>query len=193
MSDNNKALQAIFRSADLEVRLLPDSNTHRLRMEIDSESSNRVYVVSQRQFKDGGTQFECSCPGWIHHRKCKHLTAMTPALEQAAAFLDKGSTLRNLSAGAPKKIAAPSKKIDPFPVKKSASKAKSPAAQKKNGLEALKGQLIQSIEGDKNGFRIVTGDGSVLEISSRYEGGINIELEQEEVVTEKKKVKKNIA
>jgi hypothetical protein len=40
------------------------------RIEIKSESSNRIYVVSQHAIK---RYWACSCPGWKAHRKCKHL------------------------------------------------------------------------------------------------------------------------
>lgn len=65
--------------------LLPDNATHSNRIEIRSESSNRVYVVAQN--KTSG-QWGCSCPGWIikragRERSCKHLAAMMPMLPQA--------------------------------------------------------------------------------------------------------------
>ena len=66
------------------VERLPDSKTHRFRMNIRSESSNRLYVVSQR-ISNGSMQWECACMGWITRRKCKHLTTMTPMLEVLAA------------------------------------------------------------------------------------------------------------
>ena len=120
MSDSNKALQVIFK--DLGVVLLPDTQTHRLRMEIESSSSNNTYVVSQRMKKDGTTQFECGCRGWIFHRKCKHLTAMTPALEQAALLLDGGVAPKAAPAAiAPK--AAPAKKAAAPKAPKAAPKA----------------------------------------------------------------------
>jgi hypothetical protein len=40
------------------------------RIEIKSESGNRVYVVSQHATK---RYWACSCPGWRRHRRCKHL------------------------------------------------------------------------------------------------------------------------
>jgi len=62
---------------------LPDNRTHINRMHIKSGTSNRLYTVAQRA--TGGSthgQWECSCMGWIRHRRCKHLTAMLPALRQ---------------------------------------------------------------------------------------------------------------
>jgi hypothetical protein len=40
------------------------------RIEIKSETSNRIYVVSQYAEK---RFWGCSCPGWKRHRHCKHL------------------------------------------------------------------------------------------------------------------------
>jgi hypothetical protein len=40
------------------------------RIEIKSETSNRVYVVAQHPEK---RHWACSCPGWRRHRHCKHL------------------------------------------------------------------------------------------------------------------------
>jgi hypothetical protein len=40
------------------------------RIEIKSETSNRVYVVAQHAQK---RYWGCSCPGWRRHRRCKHL------------------------------------------------------------------------------------------------------------------------
>lgn len=65
---------------------LPDNKTHTNRLEIRSESSNRVYVVAQRK-TDGGHygEWECSCMGWIRYRRCKHLSAMLPSLKKLGA------------------------------------------------------------------------------------------------------------
>ena len=49
---------------------LPDTATHRNRRLISSETSTRQYTLSQR-ITTGA--WECSCPGWTTHRKCKHL------------------------------------------------------------------------------------------------------------------------
>jgi hypothetical protein len=50
---------------------LPDNDQWQNRFEIHSESSSRIYVVSQNKKTQ---KWGCSCPGWIRHRKCKHLT-----------------------------------------------------------------------------------------------------------------------
>lgn len=42
------------------------------RFEIKSASSNRVYIVARNK---ASGKFACSCPGWISHRTCKHLTS----------------------------------------------------------------------------------------------------------------------
>src|SRR5438874_455897 len=47
-----------------------NENTWINRTEIRSETSNRVYVVSQHAAK---RHWGCSCPGWKAHRRCKHL------------------------------------------------------------------------------------------------------------------------
>jgi hypothetical protein len=60
--------------------VLDESKTHRHRLQIRSETSTRLYVVAQ--LKTSG-QWQCSCPGWIRHRSCKHLNAMLPMLRDA--------------------------------------------------------------------------------------------------------------
>ena len=53
---------------------LPDNAQWTNRFEIHSETSNRVYIIAQNKNKG---HFGCSCKGWIFHRKCKHLTALS--------------------------------------------------------------------------------------------------------------------
>lgn len=65
--------------------LLPDTNTHKLRFDVKSSSSNRLYRVS---VKKSNNEFQCSCPGWIRHRRCKHLDAVAPVLQQAVKLLE---------------------------------------------------------------------------------------------------------
>jgi hypothetical protein len=43
------------------------------RIEIKSETSNRVYVVSQHATK---RHWGCSCPAWRTRRRCKHLQSL---------------------------------------------------------------------------------------------------------------------
>ncbi len=68
------------------VVALPDNNSHQNRLEIASQSSDRVYVVAQS--KNTG-EWQCSCPGWVikrpgKERSCKHLKSMLPMLELAS-------------------------------------------------------------------------------------------------------------
>ena len=53
--------------------VLPDNTQYTNRFEIKSQSSNAIYTVAQSK---SGRWWSCSCPGWIRHRKCKHLTAL---------------------------------------------------------------------------------------------------------------------
>jgi hypothetical protein len=68
------------KAANLGLDILPDNKTHLNRMHVRSESSNRLYVVSQR--KTSG-QWECKCPAWVltfPRKNCKHLNAILPEL-----------------------------------------------------------------------------------------------------------------
>jgi len=53
--------------------VLPDNKVWRNRFEIRSETSDRVYIVSQNIIKG---HMGCSCPGWRRYRNCKHLSAL---------------------------------------------------------------------------------------------------------------------
>lgn len=59
--------------------LLPDNDQWQNRIQIRSESSNRLYTVAQRK---SDLSWGCSCPGWKSHRHCKHLDNMMPSLRQ---------------------------------------------------------------------------------------------------------------
>lgn len=60
--------------------MLPDNKLWKNRFEIQSESSNRIYVIAQHK---ENLHFGCSCPAWRIHRKCKHLAALDlPLFEQ---------------------------------------------------------------------------------------------------------------
>ena len=50
---------------------LPDNTLWQNRFEIRSETSNRIYIVSQNK---SSLNWACSCPGYVRHRVCKHLT-----------------------------------------------------------------------------------------------------------------------
>lgn len=53
--------------------MLPDNDQWENRFEIRSESSSRVYVVSQNIKK---RHWGCSCPSYRVRRACKHLRAI---------------------------------------------------------------------------------------------------------------------
>jgi len=65
--------------------LLPDTDTHKLRFNVKSASSNRLYRVS---VKKSNSEFQCSCPAWVFRRKCKHIDAVSPVLEKAVKLLE---------------------------------------------------------------------------------------------------------
>jgi len=52
---------------------LPDNKLWKNRFEIHSESSDRVYIVSQNIIKG---HMGCTCPGWRRYRTCKHLSSL---------------------------------------------------------------------------------------------------------------------
>ena len=52
---------------------LPDNDQWENRFEIKSETSGRVYIVSQHKT---GRFWGCSCPAWRTRRACKHLRAI---------------------------------------------------------------------------------------------------------------------
>jgi hypothetical protein len=59
---------------------MPDNDQWQFRFKVESESSNRLYVIAQHKKKK---HWACSCPGWKRHRKCKHLEAIgVPGYEQ---------------------------------------------------------------------------------------------------------------
>lgn len=51
---------------------LPNNDQWQYRFEVRSESSGRVYIVSQNIKRK---HWGCSCPGYRRHRNCKHLRA----------------------------------------------------------------------------------------------------------------------
>jgi hypothetical protein len=85
MSKPNNAVAKIAASVP-GVTALPDTNTHYNRMEIPSETSSNIYVVSQARSTG---EVQCSCRGWINKRPgrprgCKHVTAIAPLLQLAS-------------------------------------------------------------------------------------------------------------
>ena len=66
---------------ELDVEFLPDTATHKNRIEIPSESSNNLYIVSQTKKNE---IWQCACLGFRRWRNCKHLKAIVPMIESAA-------------------------------------------------------------------------------------------------------------
>lgn len=56
------------------VSVLPDNRDWTNRLEIKSESSDRLYIISQHKTK---RHFACSCPSYRVRRECKHLKALS--------------------------------------------------------------------------------------------------------------------
>ncbi len=71
---------------DLVEEFLPDNKTHQFRFQIKSESSDRLYIVAQTKLSE---QWQCSCPGWIRYRNCKHLKNLLPLLSQISSSTEK--------------------------------------------------------------------------------------------------------
>ena len=75
MNDNDSAVLNM-----IEKYRLPDNGQWTNRFEIRSETSDRVYIISQHKT---GRHWGCSCPGWRTRRACKHLAAVgLPSLEK---------------------------------------------------------------------------------------------------------------
>lgn len=52
---------------------LPDAKGWTNRFTLKSATSDRLYIVAQRETSG---EWGCSCPGWRVHRKCKHLRTL---------------------------------------------------------------------------------------------------------------------
>ena len=52
---------------------LPDIAQWKNRFGIHSETSDRIYIISQNINKG---HMGCSCPGWKRYRTCKHLSSL---------------------------------------------------------------------------------------------------------------------
>lgn len=61
--------------------LLPDNKQWTNRFQIKSSSSDSLYTIAQQR-TDG--VWGCSCPGWRHHRRCKHVTDVLHRLTELA-------------------------------------------------------------------------------------------------------------
>jgi hypothetical protein len=57
------------------IEKLPDTDRFKNRIKINSETSNRIYLISYDSAKGSG-YWTCSCPGNIRHGQCKHLRAL---------------------------------------------------------------------------------------------------------------------
>jgi len=66
---------AVSIRVDTEM-MLPDNRDWINRFEIESETSDRIYIIAQHGEK---RHWGCSCPGWRTRRSCKHLTALNLA------------------------------------------------------------------------------------------------------------------
>lgn len=68
-------------AAQIGSTLLPDNDRWTNRFQVKSASSDSLYVIAQQR-ADG--VWGCSCPGWRHHRRCKHLTDVLQRLTKLA-------------------------------------------------------------------------------------------------------------
>lgn len=69
-------------ATEIGSTLLPDNKQWTNRFQIKSGSSDRLYVIAQQREDE---TWGCSCPGWRHHRRCKHLTDVLRRLAELAA------------------------------------------------------------------------------------------------------------
>ncbi len=76
---------------DVGVVFLEDTNTHQHRMEINSETSDKIYIVSQT--KKAGI-WQCACWGFRRWQHCKHLSTIVPLIESAIKAIEAKSSVR---------------------------------------------------------------------------------------------------
>ena len=69
IKENNYPVPASLRGKEK----LPDNDQWTNRFEIESETSNRVYIIAQN--KKSGI-WGCDCPSWKTRRYCKHLRTL---------------------------------------------------------------------------------------------------------------------
>jgi len=73
-------------AAQIGSTLLADNRVWVNRFQIKSQTSDSRYTIAQRR---SDKVWGCSCIGWRHHRKCKHVTDV---LCRLAALVDRAAT-----------------------------------------------------------------------------------------------------
>jgi hypothetical protein len=80
MTNEAKAIAAV--AAQIGSTLLADNAQWHHRFQVKSKTSSSLYTIAQRCSDD---TWGCSCPGWRHHRQCKHLTDVLSRLAGVAS------------------------------------------------------------------------------------------------------------
>jgi hypothetical protein len=76
MTTDQSNMTAIVKSAKRQaLRVLPDTERHKCRFDIPSETSDSIYRISFDSAPGAG-YWVCSCFGYRRGGQCKHLTAM---------------------------------------------------------------------------------------------------------------------
>ena len=87
MLKTNKRNEVAEIAEQIGSSLMPDNDQWTNRFTVNSRTSSSVYVVAQRR---SDASWGCSCPGWRHYRRCKHLKDILARLarvaERATAF-----------------------------------------------------------------------------------------------------------
>ena len=76
--DKDKQLVKLLKK--FGVKKLRDTNQHVMRLDFRSATSNHRYIISKRV--TAVKRWECSCPGWVFKRHCKHIDIMSPILDK---------------------------------------------------------------------------------------------------------------
>ncbi len=79
MTHDAKTIAAV--AAQIGSTLLPDNDQWHNRFQVKSQTSSSLYTIAQRRSDD---TWGCSCAGWRHYRKCKHLTDVLKRLADVA-------------------------------------------------------------------------------------------------------------
>ncbi len=106
MSTQREQVAAI--AAQIGSSVMPDNAGWVNRFSVQSDSSDRVYTVAQR--RTDGT-WGCSCPGWRHHRNCKHESRILARLAQLATVAP-ATDQTQLASGVVDMLASASSKYD---------------------------------------------------------------------------------